>query len=52
MRTTSERRLPGFMLWQSFAALHFSDALWRDFHHADLAHAVTQHQEQQRTFGV
>ncbi|WP_328743942.1 undecaprenyl diphosphate synthase family protein [Streptomyces sp. NBC_00285] len=53
VRTSGERRLSGFMLWQSFdASLHFCDTLWPDFQRTDLLDAVKHHQAQHRTHGT
>lgn len=52
VRTSGERRLSGFLLWQAAdATLHFDDRMWPDYTAAALAEAIGVHYEQRRTFG-
>ena len=53
VRTSGERRLSNFMLWQAaYAELHFTDALWPDFRELDLLAAVADFQTRERRFGL
>lgn len=52
IRTGGERRLSDFLLWESaYAELFFTDVLWPDFRHADLAAAVEAFQTRDRRYG-
>ena len=52
IRTSGERRLSGFMPWQSnYAELYFSDKLWPDFTKHDLHNALADYNRRQRRFG-
>ncbi|MEU2585251.1 polyprenyl diphosphate synthase [Streptomyces avermitilis] len=52
IRTSGERRLSGFLLWQACdATLHFDDRWWPEYDRTVLAEALTVHAEQRRTFG-
>jgi undecaprenyl diphosphate synthase len=52
IRTSGERRLSNFLLWQSaYAELYFSDALWPDFGEADLEEALRDYARRERRFG-
>ncbi|MFK0294278.1 polyprenyl diphosphate synthase [Streptomyces sp. NPDC090442] len=52
VRTSGERRLSGFLLWQAAdATLHFDDRLWPDYDAAALTEALTVHAAQTRAFG-
>ncbi|MFD9394979.1 polyprenyl diphosphate synthase [Streptomyces sp. NPDC060000] len=52
VRTSGERRLSGFLLWQSAdATLHFDDRLWPEWNDAALLEALAVHAAQTRTFG-
>lgn len=52
VRTSGERRLSGFLLWQATdATLHFDDRWWPDYNRAALDEALAVHAEQRRTFG-
>ncbi len=52
IRTSGERRLSNFMLWQSaYAELVFVDTLWPDFGHADLESALSEFATRRRRFG-
>jgi undecaprenyl diphosphate synthase len=51
-RTSGERRLSNFLLWQcAYAELHFSQALWPDFGPAELDAALEQFRSADRRFG-
>ena len=53
IRTSGERRLSNFLLWQSaYAELVFSDALWPDFDRDDLAAALDEFAARERRFGA
>jgi undecaprenyl diphosphate synthase len=53
IRTSGERRLSNFLLWQcAYSELVFSDALWPDFDHDELARALEQFSERERRFGT
>ena len=52
VRTGGEQRLSDFLLWESaYAELYFTDQMWPDFGHADLATAVKWFHTRQRRFG-
>lgn len=52
IRPGAERRLSGFMLWQSeYSELYFSDVLMPDFGSAELDKAIDEFHQRQRRFG-
>jgi undecaprenyl diphosphate synthase len=52
IRTSGERRLSNFMLWQtSYAELIFSDVLWPDFRARELCDCLASFQQRERRFG-
>lgn len=52
IRTSGERRLSNFMLWQAaYAELVFLDDLWPDFGHTQLARAIDEFRGRDRRFG-
>ncbi|OVZ99510.1 di-trans,poly-cis-decaprenylcistransferase [Streptomyces sp. CS159] len=52
VRTSGERRLSGFLLYQATdATLHFDDRYWPDYDGQALDEALAVHAEQCRTFG-
>jgi len=52
IRTSGERRLSNFLLWQAaYAELLFVDTLWPDFGADDLARAVADFEGRERRFG-
>ena len=52
VRTSGERRISNFLLWQSaYAELSFSDVLWPDFREAELLDVVAEYQTRERRFG-
>lgn len=52
IRTGGEKRLSGFMLWQSeYSELYFSDIYFPEFNQVELMKAVNNYSERQRRFG-
>ncbi|MFJ7638561.1 isoprenyl transferase [Peribacillus sp. NPDC097264] len=52
IRTSGEKRLSNFMLWQSaYTELWFTDVLWPDFSEGHLLQAVEEYQKRSRRFG-
>jgi undecaprenyl diphosphate synthase len=52
IRTSGERRLSGFMPWQTeYSELYFSKKLWPDFTKNDLKGALVDYSKRQRRFG-
>jgi undecaprenyl diphosphate synthase len=52
VRTSGERRISNFLLWQAaYAELFFSDLLWPDFREQELLQAVEEYQRRERRFG-
>ncbi len=52
IRTSGERRLSDFLLWESaYAELYFTDRLWPDFDADDLAQALASFHKRERRFG-
>jgi len=52
IRTSGEKRLSGFLLWQSaYSELVFIDAHWPSFRSIDLMRAIRIYQHRQRRFG-
>jgi undecaprenyl diphosphate synthase len=52
IRTSGEKRLSDFLLWESaYAELHFTERMWPDFAEADLAEALTSFHRRERRFG-
>ena len=53
IRTSGEKRLSNFLLWQSaYAELVFVDTLWPDFGKDDLAAALDEFQRRDRRYGA
>ncbi len=53
IRTSGERRLSNFLLWQSaYSELVFSDVLWPDFDMEQLEAALAEFDARQRRFGA
>jgi len=53
IRTSGEHRLSNYLLWQSaYSELVFSDALWPDFDHDELAAALEEYASRERRFGA
>jgi undecaprenyl diphosphate synthase len=52
IRTSGERRLSNFLLWQlAYAELYFSPKLWPDFSKEDFWEAICSFQQRERRFG-
>lgn len=52
IRTGGEKRLSGFLLWQSeYSELYFVDTLWPDFTESDLDLAISDYNLRRRRFG-
>lgn len=52
IRTSGERRLSNFLLWQSaYSELYFTDTLWPDFDKEELMFAIQDFQGRERRFG-
>jgi undecaprenyl diphosphate synthase len=53
LRTSGERRLSNFLLWQSaYAEFVFLDVLWPDFSEEDFAAALAEYARRDRRFGA
>ncbi len=53
IRTSGERRLSNFLLWQSaYAELLFVDTLWPDFDRKEFMDALEQFSQRERRFGA
>ncbi len=52
IRTSGEKRISNFMLWQiAYSELFFTDKMWPDFRRSDLQEAVLEYQNRERRFG-
>jgi len=52
IRTSGEKRLSNFLLWQlSYAELYFTDKFWPDFGAEDLKEAIEDYRSRERRFG-
>jgi undecaprenyl diphosphate synthase len=52
IRTSGEKRLSDFLLWESaYAELHFTEVMWPDFGADDLANALASFHRRERRFG-
>lgn len=52
IRTSGERRISNFLLWQlAYAELYFCDTLWPDFDQASLQNAVNDFAGRERRYG-
>ncbi len=52
IRTSGERRISNFLLWQlAYAEIHITDVLWPDFGVSDLKNALLDYQSRRRRFG-
>jgi undecaprenyl pyrophosphate synthase len=52
IRTSGEKRLSNFLLWQSaYAELYFTDVLWPDFDRHRLFEAIADYAARERRFG-
>ncbi len=53
VRTSGERRLSNFLLWQSaYAELYFTETQWPDFRSLQLLECVAAFQQRERRFGL
>jgi undecaprenyl diphosphate synthase len=53
IRTSGERRLSNFLLWQlAYAELYFTPKLWPDFSKEDFWEAICSFQQRERRFGM
>lgn len=53
IRTSGERRISNFMLWQgAYSELYFSEVLWPDFRPVHLYQAVVDYSGRRRRFGA
>ncbi len=53
IRTSGEQRLSDFLLWEcAYAELYFTQRLWPDFGHDDLAAALAEFRLRDRRFGA
>lgn len=53
IRTSGEKRLSNFLLWQSaYAELVFTETLWPDFSRADLEAAFAEFRQRERRYGA
>ncbi len=53
IRTSGEKRLSNFLLWQSaYSELVFTDVMWPDFNKAQLKKAIIEYQSRDRRFGA
>lgn len=52
IRTSGEKRISGFLLWQSsYAEFYFTDKLWPEFEKEDLIEAIEDYSRRERRFG-
>jgi undecaprenyl diphosphate synthase len=52
IRTSGEKRLSDFLLWESaYAELHFTERMWPEFDADDLAEALASFHRRERRFG-
>lgn len=53
IRTSGERRLSNFLLWQiAYSELYFIQKFWPDFRENDFFDAIRDYQQRQRRFGL
>jgi len=53
IRTSGEKRISNFLLWQSaYAEMVFDDCLWPDFGRENLRRAVEEYQRRERRYGT
>ena len=52
IRTSGERRISNFMLWQlAYAEFHFTSVMWPDFRESHFLAAIRDYQNRERRFG-
>jgi undecaprenyl diphosphate synthase len=52
IRTSGERRISNFLLWQiAYAELYFTEVLWPDFNDEEFYKAIVDYQSRERRFG-
>ena len=52
IRTSGEKRISNFMLWQiAYSELYFTKKKWPDFRREDLKEAIIDYQKRERRFG-
>lgn len=52
VRTSGEKRISGFMLWQAaYAELYFTDIHWPDFNEAEVDKVIAEYNHRERRFG-
>jgi tritrans,polycis-undecaprenyl-diphosphate synthase [geranylgeranyl-diphosphate specific] len=52
LRTSGEKRLSGFLIWQSaYSELMFMDVFWPEFRKIDLMRAIRTYQRRVRRYG-
>lgn len=52
IRTSGEKRLSNFLLWQlSYAEVYITDVLWPDFNEEEFHRAITEFQQRERRWG-
>ena len=52
IRTSGEKRISNFFLWQSaYAEFYFSEELWPDFSPEEFCIAIADYQKRKRRFG-
>jgi len=52
IRTSGEKRLSNFLLWQSaYAELYITDTLWPDFDKVEMVKALLDYSNRERRFG-
>ena len=52
IRTSGERRISNFLLWQlAYSEIHVTDVLWPDFNYEALTRALSDYQSRCRRFG-
>ena len=53
VRTSGERRISNFLLWQAaYAEMVFVETLWPDFRELELLCAIADFQDRERRFGL
>lgn len=53
IRTSGEKRISNFLLWQSaYTEFYFTDTLWPDFRKKEMLIAILNYQQRERRFGL